>query len=74
MEWVEDEAVILNPGTNELHYLSPTAALAYALIEEYGFEKAMEELKARFAPTASIESDMDELVATLVAAGVLVDD
>ena len=34
VEWIDDEAVVLDPSTEELHYLNGPAALVYALILE----------------------------------------
>ena len=73
VEWVGDEAVVLNEETKELHYLNPTAAIAYALIAENGYPNALEELRTRF-DGASIDEEIEQLVADMVEKGLLVDD
>lgn len=48
VEWVEDEAVVLNSRTGELHYLNPPAALVYAYLLEFGYTEGLAQLTARF--------------------------
>lgn len=52
VEWVEDEAVVLDQATGEIHYLNPSAALLYGLILEHGTAPALEEIER-----TRIESD-----------------
>ncbi len=72
VEWVDEEAVVLNTATNEIHYLSPSAAYAYAMILEYGYTDALQRIAAE-QPGADIVSDVELLVSDLVARGLLVD-
>lgn len=44
MEWIDDEAVVLDVASGELHYLNPPAALAYGLFLEYGVESGLKNL------------------------------
>lgn len=53
VEWVEDEAVILDTRMHELHYLNAAAAYVYALILEHGFDAAMADLRSRFEEDTS---------------------
>lgn len=70
IEWVGEEAVVLEQSTGQLHYLNPPAALLLALIEEEGFEKAVASLTGRFG---DISSDIEAITADMVAKGILVD-
>lgn len=72
VEWVDDEAVVLDPETGKIHYLNTSAALLYALILEHGYEAARAELSA----TYGIEAPPEEIEATvgdMVERGLLVD-
>jgi hypothetical protein len=73
VEWVGDEAVVLDTQTKELHYLNTTAAIAFALIEEKGYPEALAELRTRFTGE-TVDEDVEKLVADMVAKGLLVDD
>jgi hypothetical protein len=73
VEWVEGEAVVLDPQSGELHYLNESAALVFALIQESGFSSALAELKERFADTPNFEAELDSVIADMVAKGLLVD-
>ena len=73
VEWVDGEAVVLDQETGELHYLNGPAALVYALIEEHGFEKGLEEARSRFGHEHSFETDLAVLLKDLSEKGILVD-
>jgi hypothetical protein len=73
VEWVGDEAVVLDTDTKELHYLNTPAAIAFALIEEKGYPEALAQLRARFTGE-TIDEDVEKLVAEMVERGLLVDD
>lgn len=73
VEWVDDEAVVLNPETGEIHYLNAPAALVYALILEEGYEDAMRELAEKFG-TDRISTDVADVTKEMVARGILIDD
>lgn len=70
VEWVGDEAVVLEQGTGQLHYLNPPAALLLALIEEEGYESAVASLTGRFG---DIAADIEAITADMIAKGILVD-
>jgi hypothetical protein len=72
VEWIDDEAVVLDSGTHRLHYLNPPAALLYALILEHGYEPALQELRGRAG--SSIDDDLPALLENMVERGLLVDD
>ncbi len=74
VEWVEGEAVVLDRESGELHYLNGTAALVFALIQEHGFDGAMEEVRSRFGSTEQVQGDLDGLVSDMKEKGILVDD
>lgn len=70
VEWVGDEAVILEEATGQLHYLNPPAALLLALVEEDGYEAAVSSLIERFG---DISADIEALTKDMVDKGILVD-
>lgn len=70
MEWVGDEAVVLEQASGQLHYLNPPAALLLALIEEEGYDSAVESLTERFG---DISKDIEGITADMLAKGILVD-
>ena len=71
VEWVGGEAVVLDRDTGDLHYLNPPAALAWALIQEHGFEGGVEELRRTY-PDAPGE-DLDGLIEDMIERGLLVE-
>ena len=73
MEWVDDEAVVLDPDSQELHYLNPTAALFFALVQEHGYEEARRSFESRFQ-IPNVGEELDTLIAQMRDGGLLVDD
>ena len=73
VEWVDDEAVVLNPETSRLHYLNPPAALLYALILEHGYESALAEV-ARLPKETDVDKELPGLVEKMLEAGLLIND
>ena len=71
VEWVDDEAVILDPATQPLHYLNPPAALAFALVAEHGYDKALKELRARYGDSPDFQEQVAGLIGDLSAKGLL---
>jgi hypothetical protein len=74
VEWVDDEAVVLDPATGELHYLNRSAALIYALILEHGYERGMKEAATMFEGDSGFGEGSAVLVAEMVERGLLIDD
>lgn len=74
VEWVDDEAVILDPENERLHYLNPTAALLYALMAEVGFTAALEEMRQRFSTVTDLDQELERLVEEMVEEGLLEDE
>ena len=72
VEWVDDEAVILDQETGTLHYLSPPAALVYALILDLGIEGAIAKVKELYGDV--VGDDLDELLSDMKEKGLLLDD
>ena len=72
IEWVEDEAVVLDPETSRLHYLNPPAAYAYALILEHGYEVGLREMK-KSVHHDGVDEELEQLVTNMVEIGLLVD-
>ena len=71
VEWVENEAVALDPETGHVHYLNPPAAVVYAMIQEYGFDEAMKQIEAEYEPDSGIRTGLDGLLSEMVAKGLL---
>ncbi len=71
VQWVDDEAVVLNSGSGTLHYLNRSAALVYALIEEFGYERGIVELKSRVEDVDQLENDLPDLLAQMIEDGIL---
>ena len=73
VEWVGDEAVVLNPDSKELHYLNGSAAIFFALLEEEGYPEALTHLQQRFKGQ-DIDEEIKGLVTDMVERGLLTDD
>jgi hypothetical protein len=74
VEWVDDEAVVLDTETRQLHYLNGPAALVYGLIQELGFEDGVAQLKERVGDVPNLDQQVDELVGDMVEKGLLIAD
>lgn len=74
VEWVEDEAVVLNPRSGELHYLNPPAALVFAAISEYGYEQGIRHVKETQSGVEALDEEIEATVETMLNKGLLVDD
>lgn len=74
VEWVDDEAVALNPETGQLHYLNPPAALAYALIAELGLEEGLLQLRERAQIPPEAEGELQVLIDEFLDKGLLLHD
>ena len=70
VEWVQDEAVVLDPTSGELHYLNPPAAVVYALILEHGYDRAMAEV-ATMVDTAELQRALPGLIDQMIEKGIL---
>ena len=73
VEWIDNEAVVLDPSTEELHYLNGPAALVYALILEHGFDRGMEEVRSIYGAESEIEKGIEDCLEGLADKGLLVD-
>lgn len=71
VEWIEQEAVILDPVTAEIHYLNGPAALVFGLIQEHGYEAALKELRGR---TDAPDDEVKKVVEDMIEKGLLIDD
>lgn len=74
IEWVEEEAVVLDPETGHLHYLNPSAAYVYALICEYGFEDASQQIESQFEDGTPMRRELPALLRDMRSKGLLVPD
>ena len=74
VEWVDEEAVVLDEDNTQLHYLNSSAATLYALIQEVGFDEALDELRRKYGDGPFDAGEISTLVEEMVAKGLLVDD
>ena len=75
VQWVDDEAVVLNEENGELHYLNAQSALIYALLLEFGMPETIHEVCKRIdGPTDQIEPEVYRLIETFAEKGILMKD
>ncbi|MDQ3987251.1 MAG: hypothetical protein M3280_12245 [Actinomycetota bacterium] len=72
VEWVDDEAVVLDTESSRLHYLNAPAALVYAMILEYGYAEAVRRIRELPSET-DISAELPVLLEDMVEKGLLVD-
>jgi hypothetical protein len=73
VEWVDDEAVVLDPESGQLHYLNPPAALVYAFIQEHGYEAGLAELDKLHGKDPGFAEQLPALLEDMVNKGLLVE-
>lgn len=73
VEWVEDEAVVLDTGTQQIHHLNPPAALVLALVQELGYDDALVELRHRVIGDEKLDEELPALIEQLKEMGILID-
>jgi GDP-D-mannose dehydratase len=71
VEWIDDEAVVLDTDTGHLHYLNPIAALAYALILEHGVDQGVKEFRKAKQIGWRKRKDIKKMVRDMVSSGLL---
>ena len=74
IEWVDEEAVVLDSDTGDLHYLNGPAAKVFAFIGEYGYEKGLEELEKQHGDLPNFKDEVQDVVNDMVEKGLLVAD
>lgn len=74
VEWVGDEAVVLDESATQLHYLNSSAATLWALIQESGFEGGLERLRATFGDAPFEAGEVEAAIQEMQEKGLLVDD
>lgn len=74
VEWVDAEAVALDPSTGRLHYLNPPAALFLALVLEHGYHQALTELRSTYADEPDFDEELTQMIELMKDGGLLVDD
>lgn len=74
VEWIEDEAVVLDPDTKEVHHLNTPAAVVLALVQEHGYEHATVELERRYPDSPGMREELPRLIAEMTEKGLLVQD
>ncbi len=74
VEWVGDEAVVLDAHTGKLHHLNRSAALMLALIQETGGVEPARRVLSELLPSPKPPAEeIDEAVELLLSNGLLVD-
>ena len=74
VEWVGDEAVVLDTDTGRIHYLNSSAALTYALIMEMGLKPAVRHLRRTKRVSWGNRKELKALIVDLQARGLLTED
>jgi hypothetical protein len=75
VEWVDDEAVVLDTQSGLLHYLNAPAALVYALILEHGFEEAIARVGSLNTGAGPPDrNELTQLVEDMKERGLLIDE
>lgn len=74
VEWVDDEAVALDPSTGQLHYLNPPAALFLALVLEHGYQRALEKVRSTYGEEPDFDEELAQMIEQMKEGGLLVDD
>lgn len=73
VEWVDDEAVVLDESGDRLHYLNSAAAVFFALVQEFGYESALDRMRERFGPALFEDGSIEALVEDMKDRGLLID-
>lgn len=71
VEWIGEEAVVLDTASGHVHYLNPSAALVYALIAEVGYERALRQIRKSFSRVLNLDEEVLQLVHELQGKGLL---
>lgn len=74
VEWVDEEAVVLDLGTKHLHYLNPMASLIYAVIQEHGYKDAVALLERTYGAEPDMKEELQAVLDDMKIKGLLVDD
>jgi hypothetical protein len=74
VEWVDEEAVVLDSATGDLHYLNGPAAKVYAFLGEFGYDKGLEELEKAHGDTPNFKEELGDVLKDMVEKGLLVDE
>jgi hypothetical protein len=74
VEWVDDEAVVLDPESGQVHYLNSSAAFVYASILEHGFDEAVARLQRSQGTTPGFAEELSTLLDGMKEKGLILDD
>ena len=74
VEWVDEEAVVLDSDSGDLHYLNGPAAKVFAMIGEYGYDKGLAELEKQHGDQPNFKAELDDVLKDMVEKGLLVED
>lgn len=74
IEWVDDEAVVLDQESGQLHYLNRSAALVLAMILEHGHEEGIKKVIEMHGAQEQVHEDVDAVLNELVDKKVLIPD
>ena len=73
IEWIDQEAVVLDEETGQLHYLNTSAALSLALVLEHGKEGALSALLRDQEDNSSITDEFTRVIDDLMQKNILTD-
>lgn len=74
VEWVDEEAVVLDSETGHLHYLNGPAAKVYALIGELGYDEGLEELARQHGNEPNFKEELQDILDDMIEKGLLIPD
>jgi hypothetical protein len=74
VEWVDDEAVVLDSESGQVHYLNSSAAFVYASILEHGFDEAMMRLASSQGTSPPNTEELSMLLDEMKEKGLILDD
>ena len=70
IEWVDDEAVVLNQETGQLHYLNSSAAVILAVVIEYD-DQALDKLIELYGDNPEMREEYGKVLGDLVEKNLL---
>jgi PqqD family protein of HPr-rel-A system len=74
VEWVDDEAVVLDSESGQVHYLNSSAAFVYASILEHGFDEAVARLERSQGTSPGFPEQLSTFLDEMKEKGLILDD
>lgn len=73
VEWIEDEAVVLDQTSGQIHHLNAPAAVFLALVQELGYDGAVARLTEELGDRPGFEEELARLQTDMRERGILID-